>query len=107
MKKTGLRFYIEGEYCRNLLYLPDPNNENWVPFRNEDMHPSNQSHFTIWSDFAHPLSVLHERTGMIREIVTVINWLRDELDWEGFCATLWLRRGGDNKDEVVMRWELC
>lgn len=107
MRKTGLRFYIEGEYCQNLLHLPDPNNENWVSFRNEDINPFKNSHFTIWSDFENPLSYPFERDGMVKEIVAVINWLRDELSWEGFCATLWLRHDGENKDEIVKRWDLC
>lgn len=107
MKRTGLRFYIEGEYCERLQHLPDPNDEDWVMFETEDINPFEHKHFTIWSQYDDPLTYLDERERMVNEVVSVITWLRHELGWEGFCATLWLKRGGDRRDERVYEWKLC
>lgn len=107
MKRTGLRFHIEGEYCRRLKHLLDPNDEDWVVFGTEDINPFKHKHFTIWSQYDDPLSYPDERERMVNEVVSVIAWLRHKKDWDGFCATLWLMRPKHIGDEVVFKWESC
>lgn len=101
-KRIGLSFYIEGEYCKRTT--DDPNDADWIPFDNRDIHPKKKKTFTVWSQFED----LNEKDkeDLINTIVTVINWLRDDNDWEGFCANLWLSRG-EYKDQKVYSWNLA
>ena len=111
MNRTGLQFYVEGEYCLRLKHLPDPNDEDWILFNNEDINPFDRPYFVVWSQFDNPLfdnplSYPDERERLINQVVMVIDWLRGELGWEGFCANLWLYRG-EGTDERAYKWELC
>lgn len=73
MRKTGLRFHIEGEYCKRLQHFSDPNDENWEQFYNENINPFHHTHLTIWSQYDNPLDYPDERERMIAQVVAVIN----------------------------------
>ena len=106
MNKTGVQFYVEGEYCLRLKGLPDPNDEDWECFCNEDINPFGRPRFIVWSQYRDPLSYSDERERMVNQVIAVVDWLRGELGWEGFCSVLWLYRG-EGQDERVYQWELC
>jgi hypothetical protein len=106
MKCTGISFYVEGEYVTESDWHPlaDPKDQDWIPFDNSDIHPWSKPFFTAWSQF----DELTEKDvqEMADQIVEVINWLYQERDWVGFCATLWLHRG-QGKPQRMFRWEIC
>ena len=113
MKRTGLSFYVEGEYVTESDYRPrtntsgftDPSDQDWIPFSNADIHPFGKPTFTAWSQF----SDLNEKDTqeLTDQLVQVINWLYQERDWILFDATLWLHRGKASKPRRMFRWELC
>jgi len=107
MKRTGLSFYVEGEYVRESDWkeVNDPNDQDWIPFDNVDIHPFKRPYFTAWSQFSELTDDDYEELTDV--IVTVIDWLYQELDWGGFYATLWLYRGEEQKPKKVFLWELC
>jgi len=106
MKRTGLMFCVEGEFVEegNWQDRDDPAAEEWEIFSNEDIHSFGKQRFIAWSQF-NKISE-KDKTKLIDEIVTVIDWLQRELDWFGFCASLWLDHGKE-KPECVFKWELC
>jgi len=106
MKRTGLEFYVIGEYVTAFDWEghTDPGDENWLPFDNADIHPFSKTFFTAWSQFDDLTDL--DRAELANEIVAVINWLRHERDWYGFNATLWLHRGTESPVRIF-HWELC
>jgi len=107
MKRSGLSFYVEGEYVRENDWeeFDDPADQDWIPFDNTYIHPFMQPYFTAWSQFSNLTDDDCEELTNI--VITVIGWLYQELDWRGFCATLWLYRGKEQKPKQVFKWELC
>jgi len=109
MKKTGLMFYVEGEYVTESDYDPhtnEPTEQNWTPFDNADLHPFNKPYFTIWSQFSKLIQKDREEIAG-KLLVELIDWLRQERDWVLFDATLWLHRGSEDKPIKMFHWELC
>lgn len=99
MRRTGLRFTVEGEYVETLQHLDDPDDEMWTPFMTEDLHPAGKKHITIWRRGG------DSREKLTRRAVSVVDWMRGEKYWEGFCAKLFLQRKG--APIAVFEWELC
>lgn len=113
MKRTGLSFYVEGEYVTESDYrlrtdeggFMDPKDQDWIPFSNVNIHPFGKPTFTAWSQF----SDLNEKDiqELTDQVVQVIDWLRQERDWALFDAILWLHRGEHDDPLQVFHWELC
>jgi len=106
MKRTGVECHVEGEYVLEPDWkgYDDPNNENWQPFDNADIHPFGKPFFTAWSQF--DVLTDKDRDELTDQIITVIDWLRQERDWCGFDATLWLHRGTELPVRIF-RWQVC
>lgn len=101
MKRTGLQFYIEGEYCKDLN--DDPNKQEWIPFDTTDLHPRRKRYITIWSQFEEPDE--KEIEELTQRAIHIVEYFKDEVDWTGFVASLWLRETG--KDRRVIHWDLA
>jgi hypothetical protein len=102
-ERVGYVFYVEGEYCENLQDLPDPADEDWVPFQMQDLHPGGEDRIAIWTHYSEPCPEAEEEA--IAKAITIVEWMREEKDWEGFDASLWLWRG-EQAHKRVFRWEL-
>ena len=106
MKRTGLNFYVEGQYVTDSDWqdLADPRDQDWIPFQNSDLHPFRKRFFTAWSQ--HTELTKHDIHDLALHIINLIDWLRQERDWTGFCATLWLHEG-TSRPQRMFQWELC
>lgn len=102
MKRTGLQFYIEGEYCKDPN--DDPDKQEWIPFDTGDLHPGRKRYITVWSQFSEPDQAEVEK--LAERAIHIIEYFRDEMDWTGFVASLWLKQAGD-RDRRIMNWDLA
>lgn len=106
MKHTGILFYVEGEYVTKGDWQGclDPADENWTFFENADLHPFGKRFFTAWCTCRElTQSDIHD---CAMQIVQVIDWLRQERNWCGFDATLWLHTN-TSKPRKMFQWEIC
>ncbi len=98
MRKTGIRFFVEGEYATRL----DENGEfaDWQPFETRDLRADGKEEIIIWSQFDGIDA--EELECMISRAVNVIDWMREERGWDGFNASLYR----STTNERVFSWEI-
>lgn len=100
MNRIALIFRAEGEY-KSWLDGTEADEAGWEPFEMCDLHPAGRDHFKIWSQARELTDEVRQE--MIKQAVTVVDWMRNEKGWDGFCADLVLHAQG----KKVFHWELC